>query len=778
MKLSIAWIFDHIDADWRTININELVAKFNATTAEIEKVVPVSFNMDQLTLARIIDIKDQFITVHSAEWDAEYRLPARQNAAINQWYLIKKSDNDACWLSMSHLGSSKDHLLPALYVDESHHAGAWKKTTEQTDYILEVDNKSITHRPDLWGHRGFAREVAALLNLPFKPFSALSLNIPIEQYDKEAKPTVPDDFSVKIDAHACTRFAGLTIPDITYRPPLIQMALRLARVDARPIDAIVDCTNYVMLETSQPMHAFDAKTISSKKIMPRMAHEGEKLLLLDGQTVTLTCNDLVISDGKQPIALAGIMGGASTAISPKTTAIFVESACFDATTIRRTATRCKLRTEASARFEKTLDPNQNIDALARFITLIYNAGLISAIPARIISCGKPAPTKTIPVLYEFLQSRLGAQLEIAQIVETLERLEFIVDQVDSTACIVTVPSFRAAKDISIKEDIVEEVGRFYGYTNIIVQLPSSQLAPSPLHAVYQRRKIKSVLATTLQMHELENYSFYDEDFLRRLQWQPIADCISVQSPVSENWRRLVTSLMPHLFKAVEQNSADYDNLRFFEWGRIWHKENVDHKVTAIEQKRLVGIFFDKKNSVDFYDAKALLNRFFESLDLPVSWQQVENPTDPWFTPYQTAHIHHNDTPIGMFGVINPLFLQSVSPGYACAFELDGDFLLHYKPALKRYHEPSKYPSVERDISVLVSLQYTVASLIDMIKKAHTNIINVTLIDCFEKKEWINERALTFRLIIQDSEKTLTKDDVEHIYHIVATLCKGIGATIR
>lgn len=779
MKLSIAWIFDHIDADWQTINVYELFKKFNASTAEIEKIIPFSFDTKPISFASITHISNDFITAYSPEWDKEFNLTHRADAIANNWYLIKRpssASSPAQWVTMHDLGSTKEHPLPAIFADKHLQTGAWKQTIEKADYILEIDNKSITHRPDMWGHRGFAREIAALLNLPLKPISQFIQDIPIEQHAKNAPATKNCPFAITIDAHACSRFAGIFLPTVTYQPSHLPMALRLARIDAKPIDAIVDITNYVMFDLSQPLHAFDASTISSKKIVPRMAHPEETLKLLDGQTITLSCNDLIISDGSQPIALAGIMGGASTAVSKQTKTLFVESACFDATTVRRTATRFKLRTEASARFEKTLDPNQNTQALMRFAQLMHETHVITSKPSIIISCGDAVPAKTIPILYNFLEKRLGVQLDHLMVKQTLEQLEFIVDPIDDTVCTVTVPTFRGSKDITIKEDIVEEIGRFYGYTNIIAELPTQRLSPSPLHAVYQRKLVKSIMTNSLQMHEVENYSFYDEDFLRRLQWEP-HDYISVQNPVSENWRRLVTSLLPHLFKSIEQNSVHHDQLRFFEWARTWQKTG-SKEVTSLEQKHLAGIFYHKKDPIDFYHAKALLNQFFTALNLPVSWHQVEQPADPWFTPYQTAHIRHNKNIIGTFGIINPSFLQPLFSGFCCAFDIDGTFLLSYKPELKRYVEPSKYPAVERDITALVPLQHTVGSLIDTIKMAHNKITNAELIDCFEKPEWSNARALTFRITIQDTEKTLTKDEVENIYTIVVDKFKKIGATIR
>lgn len=776
MKLSIAWIFDHIDADWRQVDIQELAKKFNATTAEIEKVVPITLNFDEITLAEVINSADGAIEVFSPEWQKKVLLPTRKDIVVGSWYLIHRAHSGDQWLSMSHVGSSKDHLFPAVYTDPTLRAGLWKKQIPSTDYLLEVDNKSITHRPDMWGHRGFAREIAALLGFSLKPLSEFTVSLPIEQHGHSAHHSATNPFEIEIKTDACSRFAGLFFDSIERRPSSLAMALRLAQLEVKPIDAIVDCTNYVMLDISQPMHAFDADKLTRRMIEIRKGDSEEKLLLLDGQEINLTADDIVITDGNKPISLAGIMGGSSTSINRHTESILLEAAYFNATTIRRTATRHKLRTEGSARWEKTLDPNQNIQAIGRFVRLLDDAGIAYHHAPSIASCGKPTEPKTVSVSLDFLQKRLGVQLDAHTVIRILECLEFGVDYSDEIFT-VTIPTFRGTKDVAIKEDILEEVGRFYGYTNIAAQMPSAQLIPADLHAVYQRRKAKSFMTNALQMHELENYSFYDEDFLRRLQWSP-ANYISVQSPVSENWQRLVTSLIPHLFKAVEQNNIDHNELRFFEWARVWSKEITPQEIISHERKVLAGIFFNKKEPVDFYEAKALLERFFVAFDIPVVWRKVETSTYPWEAPYQTAQLVHRNRLIGMAGKVNSLFLDTIAQGDAFIFEIDGDFLLQYKPSLKRYVEPSKYPSAERDISVLISLTYTVDELISAMRAVHGTIKSVELVDCFEKKEWVNQRALTFRFVMQDAQKTLTKDEVEQVYNRVAQVFKDCGAAIR
>ena len=532
------------------------------------------------------------------------------------------------------------------------------------------------------------------------------------------------------------------------------------------------------------MHAFDAAFITSKTIVPRRAKNKEKLTLLDGQTVELTDQDLVITDGKRPLALGGVMGGKDTGISAQTTSIFLESANFDATTIRKTAARHKQRTEASARFEKSLDPNQNVPALLRFLRLLDDAK-INARSSEIFSLGTPTKEGELAISHEFLEKRLGVTLAPLFVAKTFSKLGFGFEQVSTDGkegYKLTIPTFRSTKDVRIKEDIVEEIGRFFGYVNIPQELPLMQLSPSNVDWVYRVRSIKEMLAYALTMREINSYSFFDEDFLRELGWEP-GPTASVQSPVSENWRRLVTSLVPGLLKAVQLNVADNDQLRFFEWARTWSTAQAGSWFSGktgnlIEKKVLAGILFDQRKAVDFYEAKEQLMILFQALNIDVAWERVDKSDCPWFLPYQTAYVTHKGDKIGIVGKIHPGFMSKVSQGDAVLFELDGDFLLRYKAPTAKFIPASRYQAVGRDISMLIPVQLTADEIMKLIEKTDNKITSVALLDFFEKDEWKDQKSMTFRFIMQDHEKTLSKEEVDAVWDTIADKLKKLGATIR
>ncbi len=776
MKISVAWVFDHIDANWRTLSISELVDQFNRTTAEIEGFYAVDLDVKNITLAQAKEVGKDGVTLFSSEWNKEIELENHGLVQKGRFFLVKKTTDGFAWLNLRDLHCDKEGFAPAVDVDQDMRAGGWKKQFKSDDYILEVDNKSITHRPDMWSHRGFAREIAAMLDLPFVPLEQFVVQKDIKKYNNHVPSTDDCPIEIKLkDQEVGKRFAGFYFETIENGPSSLALAYRLAVTNNRPIDFIVDATNYVMLDIGQPMHAFDAQGL--KTIEGRLAKKGEKLLLLDDQELKLTLDDYVITDGKKPISLAGVMGGKESGVTPETKSLFLESANFDATAVRLTSARFKVRSEASARFEKSLDPNQNISAITRFLKLLDDQEIQYIAAKTISSLGKNAQELVITLSHDFICARLGIDVDSEFIIKTLQKLQFVVEQKEeeqNVVYVVTVPTFRCSKDVTMPEDLIEEIGRFFGYDKIPHVLPKKRLEPSDLTSIMRVRDMKCLLARALRMREVYNYAFYDEFFLKEIGFEPQLP-VNVVNPVSQNWCRLVTSLIPHLLKNIKQNSADYEQLRFFEWGRIWKKE----KGKIVEQKSLAGILFARKSDIDFYDAKALLGNLFESLDMDVRWKKFsKNERFVWFSENQSAELFYEDTLVGGVGKVDSSFFTPISDGQAFVFELNGDLLLDKKDYVKKYVPVSRYPGVHRDISMLVPLSVTVDDVVDSIASVDARVRDVKLVDFFQKEEWENSKSLTIGFVIQDQEKTLTGQEADLIFDRIVQKMKKAGATIR
>ncbi|MCK4517179.1 phenylalanine--tRNA ligase subunit beta [Candidatus Babeliales bacterium] len=794
MKISLSWIFDHIDARWKKQNVDEIVSKFNQITAEIESYEKVKLDLKSFFMGRVISHDKKETVLQAPELKKEITLSSRVPAKIFEpkevkdlYFLIYKENKEFRWATCSDVGLDKDGVLPAFDMTEVAARGDWKKEWVSDDIILDVDNKSITHRPDLWGHRGLARELAAFLDLNFKPADEFLSDHSIKKFEKKSKQDEQNKFSIEIQApQACNGFSGVYFKSIENKPCNVFVASRLINVGIRPINGIVDLTNYVMLDWSQPVHAYDAEKISQKKLIARMAQGGEKLVLLDGSELKLTTEDLIIADGEKPVGLAGVMGGLYDSIGVETKSIFFEAASFGASFIRRTALRHGQRTDSSTRFEKTLDPGQVVDSILRFIKLTEQAGIKTEISGDIINVGKPVEQKTISVTHSFLEKRSGVRLEQDEIVRPLTKLGFdvsaeseIIGEKSDVLYTVAIPSFRSSKDIEIKEDILEEVIRFFGLNKIALTLPLIRKVPHDMTGHLRVRKIKNFLCHAACMTEQQNYLYSDEDFLKQIGFDP-RNYLEISNPVSENNRRLVTSLLPTLFKNIHENSANENSLRFFEVGRTCHLTND----LAVEKKSVAGIFFEKRKKFDFYEGKQQVNDLLKICDIDgVEWRKIDKPFDeyPWLTLYQSAELFHDGTRIGVAGKVTTSFLDKIDAlpeSEAFFFELDGNRLIEYRKALVLYTPISKYQGVTFDLSFMVPVTLTVDRLKKLLLDSDILIEQVELIDFFDKAEWAEQRSLAFRVWVSNPEKTLEKEEIDGVRESTIAAAQKVGAELR
>ncbi len=766
MKLSLAWIFDHLQADWHTIDKEELVRTLNTTTAEVEAAQPIEIPLDLLAPVKVVVIAVNSITVLSPEHCCEYILPLRIDAKEGDWFLIYiQTDNVVRWANAQDLGCIKNDTFPAIAIDNENEL-SWREGCEAYDYILHVDNKSITHRPDLWGHRGFAREIGAILKIPLRLFETFLSNVQMERLDRQA-------LSIKTDACSTLATASFTY---RYKPSTVWMMLRLARIDMKSHDTLVDATNYVMLDLGHPIHAFDARSVPAESLMVRMAQTNETIRLLDGQRIELSPEDIVVANMHDPISLAGIMGSLDSNIRPSTTQVVMEASCFDATTIRKSAIQHKKRTEAAIRFEKGLDQQMPPYALSRLIALLDQCKATYQMTSSIVTCSKDFQPTCLELKHDMIQNRLGIVIEPTFVIDTLQSLGFNIKETESEAnkrYKVIVPSFRAAKDITIVQDLIEEIGRFYGYGSILPLLPRITASPFISGTMRATRTIKRRLAFDMAMKELENYAFFDERFLELIQFEPPV-VASVMQPVSENWSRIVTDLVPHLIHAVVSNGATNDQLRFFEWNNVWEKTDA----SLIEKKMLAGILFEKKGKLDFYEGKKVLSGLTAHLSADITFTQIQQPNKPWYAPHQTAFLLADGKQIGCAGMADPVFWQRLCHGKAFIFELDAKAIIELMQPLKQFQSICPYPDVIRDISMLVALSTTAQSIISRIITLDKRIVKATLIDFYESKEWKEQRAITIRITMRNVHATMTTQEIDELYLTITSMLEHSGALIR
>lgn len=771
MKLSLRWIFDHLEASVDQFTIEHLVQRFNACTAEIEVVTPFTVALDEYAVGCISDASEDFLFVMCPEWEATYKIPVRTDGIKGGWYLIKKTASGAVWSTLVDWGSSKEGLMPQISCPEALQFGGWKKLVDAQDYVIEIDNKSITNRPDLWGHRGVAREFSALLGVPLISEATLYHDTKIEYADKlyNASKHLPLSVCNKVP-DLCRRVAVCYVKEVTVMPSSIVMATRLARIDFKPQNIVVDITNYVMCDVGHPMHAFDARSFKDGVLEVSLGNAGTSLSLLDGSQITLTEKDLVISDGATPLSLAGIMGGKESSIKVDTKEMVVEVASFDPTTIRLSSAYHKVRTEGSARQEKTLDANLAPKALQRFYALMKLNNVPGSFSTSIVSLGKVIEPLTLSVEHSFISARLGIDLTVDFIKTTLEALgmKVVAREAKEVVYEITIDSIRSSKDIRLKEDIVEEIGRMYGYSAIQPKLPSF-VTKAVNHTQFKLLKsLKEFLAYSAGMHEVENYSVFHNHFLKIIGY-PLEGAVALKNALSEDTTHLVTSLIPHLLKNISEHSANYEDLRFFEVARSWKMEGI----APLEKRVVSGVFYHKKQ-LDFYECKEKLTQLFKLLDITVEWRKTtDRPL--WASSYRTATLYRDGHCIGHAGFIKEALALTMTKGSYFAFEIDLLPLITHKRAEVIFTPLPKYQATEQDITVTVRDSVFVSEIEKAVYGVDERITQVALIGLFKKAEWNGIKSVTVRFKIQDKKEVLSKEVIEGLYKKVQEQLQPFGA---
>ncbi|PIT86211.1 MAG: phenylalanine--tRNA ligase subunit beta [Candidatus Magasanikbacteria bacterium CG10_big_fil_rev_8_21_14_0_10_43_6] len=644
--------------------------------------------------------------------------------------------------------------------------------------VLDVDNKSMTHRPDLWGHYGLARDTAAIFNLELTPYDP-----------PEITPGNAEKMTVDVKEPAlCPRYMGVIVDGVEIAPSPDWLKKKLASVGVNPINNIVDITNYVMLELGQPMHAFDASTIADNHIIVRHAKHGETIVTLGGDEYELTKDMLVIADTKRAVAIAGIKGGDDSGVKETSTKIIFEAANFDATSVRRASTSIGLRTDASSRFEKSLDPYTvglaMRKAIALTLELCPNATVVSNIADVSHVSLHQGP---IELDLEYMRSRMGVMVEVSYVVDVLARLGFGVEKKDEATLSVTVPTWRATKDVSIQEDLIEEVARMYGYNNIPVELPRASITPAavdPLRAL--TKQVKELLAYEHGYTEVYNYSFTAPEWLEMLGLDPRKN-IELDNPIAKDRPLLRRSLLPNMLLNLEANAHRYEAIRLFEVGRTYVTEKKGEYADTKEKDRLplqdtwLGMVYAEKDiATPFFSASEAVRMLASRLGFEVALEQ-ETPDMSMMHPGRYATIVVGDTPIGYIGELHPQTAEKIGIPYRTAMvHIHLNNLLEGMTEKNAYMPLAQYPSVDRDIAVVVDTDVVDADVRATIRGIDSQIESVTLFDVYAG-EHIDEgkKSLAYHIVYRNTKKTLTAEEADALQgKVLAALQKTFGAEIR
>lgn len=645
------------------------------------------------------------------------------------------------------------------------------------DVLLEIDNKSMTNRPDLWGHYGIAREIAALYDLPLKEITPFTCD-------------VASDFTVEIkDVDRCPRYIGVEMNGVTVKPAPFEMQSRIWRVGMRPINALVDITNYVMLATGNPTHAFDADMIQDH-IVVRKAQEGENLLLLNDKELALSADDLVITDGEGPVALAGIMGGAKDSILPTTQRVILEVANFESTGIRRSALRYDNRTEASSRYEKAVDPERCDQALAmsmEYFKQIYPEVTVTGFCDKY---EKKLERAEIDVNLAWLEKRLGKHLTNDQIQGKLEKLGFDV-QISGEEMHVVAPTWRSTGDISIKDDVMEEVARMYGYDNF----EATPFATTFEGAINQKeidlvRNIKEYLALRCAMQEVYTYPWMNDTFVNAI--LPNTDgVLKLSTPPAPNLSYIRSTLLPNLCEAVVKNERFFKDFSIFEEAQVFFDEDYtspyDEKELLPKQRRYIAGAFatgTKKLEQLFREAKGVLE-FMPRFTHMEGFTFKKETKPSWADNVVWLNIYVGEEKVGDMGLLAKK--NSMECGIknlsVILFEMDSTKLKPLISRTNKFEHLAEFPETDYDISMLFDANTSWDAIYDVIlgqKKASALVKAAAFVDEYRGKQIPKDKkSVTIRLTIASDEKTLTSQDIESAAdQVMKKLSKKIGGELR
>jgi phenylalanyl-tRNA synthetase beta chain len=797
MKISWNWLSRHVDLSG--IDPFEFAERFTLSVAELEKVQKKGEGIEDVVVGKILDLKPhpsadklQVAVCQIREKTAtivsgapNLRTGAVIPVAIDGAHLpggvevkaikLRGIMSEAVPLSERDMGLSDDHSGVMILPADSRTGAKFVDAFSVKDVVFEIDNKSITHRPDLWSHRGIAREIAALTQRSLKPLAL------------DFIPGKENIIRVKVeDSIRCPRYMAAVYDGIIIRESPFWLKQYLLSAGIRAINNVVDIANFVMMDTGNPVHTFDIRYIEGNEIVIRCAKKGEKIRTLDSIERTLSAEDLIIADRNKAIALAGVMGGENSEIKNDTSMIVLESANFNAASVRRTAMRHGLRTEASAHFEKSLDPEFAAQALGLFSRMI-----LEIIPeSRIISPVYDAADfskekKKIFLEYGFVSRKLGIAVPPENAKRYLELLDFDVEE-KNDGIEVTVPSFRATKDISIPEDLVEEIGRIHGYDRIEPKAPLMEVKwidPLPVKKI--EHSIRTFLSHQCCFSEILSYSFDSDTFLERA-GIGYGKRMMLKNPISQDMRYLRSSLVPNLLLAADKNSVRHERFKIYEIGRIFHSE-CDQSGILKQEKICSGIVYESSgkkelNEEIFYRTKGMIHAMLSELGFKRSMMNRSfSGSYPWIHPAKSISIDIDDVNAGYMAQINPKVLQNLKMQESmCSFELNLDILLGMKPDDVFFTEIPRLPGIPFDLSIIVPEKITAEEMEKIIRKESGDILkNLRIFAIFRGDPIPREKkSVSFNLYFQTDQRTLQIKEVQDIIDRIMGNFAEIGGSLR
>ncbi len=800
MYVSYKWLQDYVDLTG--ISPEELAEKITRTGIEVEDVEKKGEKLKKIVVGHVLTCEDHPNSdhLHLCQVDIGEEEPVQivcgaPNVAAGQKVIVAKAGariagnvkikkgkirgevSHGMICSLQELGFD-GKVVPKEYADgifvlpEDAEVGADALSLlNLDDAVLEL---SITaNRADCMSMLGVAYETAAIFGKEVKLPEAT-----VSETNEQAR----DYISVRVESEDSPIYTAKVIKNVKIGPSPLWLQNKLMAAGIRPHNNVVDITNYVLLEYGQPLHAFDYDRFGSKEVLVRKAYEGEKMVTLDGTERTLRQEDLVITNGKEPVALAGVMGGLDSEVKDDTTTILLESAYFNGTSIRRTSRYHGLRSEASSRFERGIDPTRVRQASERAAALIAELAGGEVLEGTVAHEELRVEPVTVQVDRTKINRFLGTDLSIKEVEDMIQKLQFEYT-LDNETFVVHIPSRRW--DISIPEDMYEEIARIYGYDKIPTTLPVGAQTLGHLTPYQQKRRVVREVLEGAGLLQATTYSLTSKEKFGQFALQP-AEPVQLSMPMSEEHAILRDTLIPHLLDSISYNRARKNSdVGLYEIGKVFYgkgahvqPEEVEHLAVALTGLYVNHPWQGEKVPVDFYTVKGILGALFERLQL--AGIRYEKAEIDGMHPGQTAKIYVNDEVVGFLGKVHPTREKEYDVKNVFVFELDLEKLINMKSPFLSYTTIPKFPGITRDIALVVDQTQTAGELKDIIVSAGGKLLKeVNVFDVYVgDKVPENKKSVAFTLKYSDPERTLTDDEVNQVHENVVAALQSAGAELR
>ena len=785
MFISMNWISDFVDLEG--LDKMELIAKFSLATAEVENdIFHKGEDLSGVVVAEIKSVEEhpESKKLHLLKVDAgDGKLTdvvcgapnvrvgmktafAKVGAKLGEITIAPRPlagfDSFGMCCSEKEIGISDNNDGIMDILEDVANGTDIKDLYEIDDIIFEVDNKSLTNRPDLWGHYGIAREFATIAKRPLKELPTIDLS----KYDNLEK------IDLKIEDELCQRYSSIKVENVEKNVAPMNMRIRLYYCGMRGINLLTDLTNYLMLEMGQPMHAFDSRKVG--KIRIKRFDKPFTFTTLDGVERNIDENTLMICNDNTPVAIAGIMGGLDSEIVEDTTTLTLESATFNAASIRKSAVRLAHRTDASARYEKSLDPEMTTVAIARFMKLLMDIDPgVKIVSALTDEYAFHYPKVALDFDKSFVDKYTGIEITNEHIVNTLTALGFGVTQ-NGDNFHVDVPSYRATKDISLKADIIEEITRIYGYDNFDLVTTSAPLYPVRMDETKNvEDRIKDILVKRFRLHEVHSYVWQYADEYKKLGME-VEENVKLANSTNPNIETLRRSIIPTQLCQVNYNTGYATDFGIFEVGRV--VEGLKADGLCDEKKKLCITLFSKTKSLEqlYFELRDMVAETVDNIrNKALTYKKLE-ATHSYEHPKNLNALVLDGVEIGKLGVAHPLVSKKIDKKAAIVFaEIDVEALSDINPEPIKYVEPSKYPSIEVDLSFVAE---KFSEINDTIKESAKEILKkVGVSDVYSDG---NGKSITVRLLFGDDERTLTHEEVQAVVDEIIEKLKNKGINLK